>query len=209
MQRLANLLRAPARLGAGIFIAKREAVTSSTLTANTITCRPARLTEAADAAAVVELLHAYALDPMGGGLGLAPEVRARLAQELARRPTVHCLLACSGEQAVGVAVCIEGFSTFACQSLLNLHDIAVLPRARRQGVGRALLHAAENLARELGCCKLTLEVLSNNHPARALYQSAGFAQYQLDPAAGQALFWQKLLPPAGGASPSPSNSQEP
>jgi hypothetical protein len=47
----------------------------------------------------------------------------------------------------------------------------------------------------LGCCKLTLEVLSGNTTAQTSYQRFGFAQYQLDPAAGQALFMQKWLTP--------------
>ena len=56
-----------------------------------------------------------------------------------------------------------------------------------------LLSAVEPRARELGCCKLTLEVLSGNGPAMASYKRFGFAQYELDPAAGQAQFMQKWL----------------
>ena len=55
------------------------------------------------------------------------------------------------------------------------------------------IHATSWRARQLGCCKLTLEVLSNNRRALAAYERAGFAPYVLDPAAGQALFLQKLL----------------
>ena len=57
-----------------------------------------------------------------------------------------------------------------------------------------MLGWAEQRARELGCCKLTLEVLSNNTRALAAYERAGFAPYVLDPAAGHALFLQKTLP---------------
>ena len=48
-------------------------------------------------------------------------------------------------------------------------------------------------ARARGAVKLTLEVLSGNRAAQALYASRGFAGYTLDPAAGHALFWQKAL----------------
>jgi ribosomal protein S18 acetylase RimI-like enzyme len=65
---------------------------------------------------------------------------------------------------------------------------------RGQGIGQALLGWAEARARQLGCCKLTLEVLSNNTRAMASYQQAGFAPYVLDPAAGHALLLQKYLP---------------
>ncbi len=77
--------------------------------------------------------------------------------------------------------------------MLNVHDIAVLAQHRGQGVGQALLKAAEDHARHRGCCKLTLEVLSGNAPAMASYKRFGFAQYELDPAAGQAQFMQKWL----------------
>ena len=47
--------------------------------------------------------------------------------------------------------------------------------------------------RARGACKLTLEVLSGNAGAQRLYQRVGFANYQLDPAAGQAQLLQKWL----------------
>jgi GNAT superfamily N-acetyltransferase len=56
-----------------------------------------------------------------------------------------------------------------------------------------LLAAAEQHARQKGCCKLTLEVLTGNHQAHAIYLRFGFAPYTLDPAAGQASFMQKWL----------------
>jgi GNAT superfamily N-acetyltransferase len=64
---------------------------------------------------------------------------------------------------------------------------------RGQGIGQALLAWAEQRAREIGCCKLTLEVLASNHRAMAAYQRAGYVPYELDPAAGQALLLQKPL----------------
>ena len=58
---------------------------------------------------------------------------------------------------------------------------------------RHLLRAVEREARERGCAKLTLEVLEGNAPARGAYEKFGFGAYQLDPAMGQAMFWQKSL----------------
>jgi hypothetical protein len=56
-----------------------------------------------------------------------------------------------------------------------------------------LLQKTENLAIDLGCCKLTLEVLEGNHVAHAAYLSAGFSGYELNPEMGKALFWEKKL----------------
>jgi hypothetical protein len=67
--------------------------------------------------------------------------------------------------------------------------VAKLPRARR---GRADAGAGRAIARERGACKLTLEVLQGNRAGR-LYERLGFADFQLDPAMGNARFMQKWL----------------
>jgi GNAT superfamily N-acetyltransferase len=139
------------------------------------------------------MLDHYARDPMGGGGGLSAYAKANLVRELKDLPSFHGALAFSGDEAVGLINCFAGFSTFAAKSLLNIHDIVVRDDSRGQGVGQALLQWAEQRARELGCCKLTLEVLSNNTRAMAAYQRAGFVPYVLDPAAGHALLLQKSL----------------
>ena len=53
--------------------------------------------------------------------------------------------------------------------------MAVEPHARRGGVGRALLGAAEALARERGLPHFSLMVTEDNAPARQLYAQAGYA----------------------------------
>ena len=149
---------------------------------------------AALSSAWLDLLDHYAQDPMGGGSGLSAYAKANLVRELKDLPSFHGALAFSDEKAVGLINCFAGFSTFAAKPLLNIHDIVTRDDRRGQGIGQALLHWAEQRARQLGCCKLTLEVLSNNTRALAAYQRAGFAPYVLDPAAGHALFLQKSLP---------------
>jgi GNAT superfamily N-acetyltransferase len=139
------------------------------------------------------LLEHYARDPMGGGTGLTSYARAHLARKLAALPTFHGALAWAGDEAVGLINCFAGFSTFAARPLLNVHDLVVRADRRGQGIGRALLGWAEARAGELGCCKLTLEVLSGNARAMAVYGAAGYAPYVLDPVAGKALLLQKIL----------------
>lgn len=136
--------------------------------------RPADLADPADAAAIVRLIDAYARDPRGGGVPLPAAVRARLVAGLAAHPTALVWLAFEADTAIGVCVGFLGYSTFQAMPLLNIHDLAVLPQYRGRGVGRALLAAAERLANSAGCCKLTLEVLEDNLPARHLYEDCGF-----------------------------------
>lgn len=143
--------------------------------------------------AVVELIDAYAADPMGNGRPLPPEVRGNLIDGLRRHPTTLIFLAWQDGRAVGIAVCFRGFSTFHARPLLNIHDLAVLPDCRGGGIGRRLLEAVAEKAAQLDCCKLTLEVLENNHRARHLYEAAGFAQARYHESAGGSLFYAKPL----------------
>ena len=143
--------------------------------------------------AIVDLLDSYALDVSGGGQPLSGYARTHLVAGLKARPQAFSLLAWDGDQAVGLANCIEGFSTFACRPLVNVHDVAVLAQYRGRGVAASMLALAEELARERGACKMTLEVLQGNAGAVRLYGRIGFAGYQLDPAMGEARFLQKWL----------------
>jgi ribosomal protein S18 acetylase RimI-like enzyme len=143
--------------------------------------------------AVLAMVDAYSRDTMGSAKPLDPGVRLRLIPGLQRHPTTLIFLAFEGEQPVGVAVCFIGFSTFAAKPLINIHDCMVLPAFRGKGVGRRLLDAVEAKARELGCCKLTLEVMDNNDRALRAYEAAGFVRYALQENAGTAIFLSKPL----------------
>ncbi|MBW2242752.1 MAG: GNAT family N-acetyltransferase [Deltaproteobacteria bacterium] len=129
------------------------------------------------AAAFLEVLDAYARDPMGGGAPLTDDVRERLVPSLLAHPTSRIWLAWEAERAIGVLVGFLGFSTFRARPLLNVHDLAVVPERRGQRLGEQLLTAAETHARSLGCCKLTLEVQEHNKRARALYKRVGFGHF--------------------------------
>jgi len=148
------------------------------------------------ARALLELLDAYARDPMGGGAPLSAFAKEHLLAAMVERPQIFSVLAFAGDAGsvpVGLANCVEGFSTFACQPLINVHDLVVLPAYRGHGIAQKMLALVEATALERGACKLTLEVLAGNHAAIELYQRVGFAAYQLDPAMGQAQFLQKWL----------------
>jgi ribosomal protein S18 acetylase RimI-like enzyme len=145
------------------------------------------------ARALLTVLDGYARDPSGGGTGLTDDVKARLPGLLAQQAHYIGLLALEGDRPVGLLNGFLGVSTFKAQPLLNIHDIAVEPDRRGAGIGRRLLAAAEALARERNCCKLTLEVLEGNHTAVGLYRAVGFNAYELDPAMGAARFFEKWL----------------
>lgn len=153
----------------------------------------ARYDDPAHAAALLDLMDQYARDPAGGGEALGDFARDNLIAELAARPFIFSALAFDGDTPVGLVNAIEGFSTFACRPLVNVHDVVVATSHRGRGIAARLFAEVEAIARERGACKLTLEVLDGNAPARALYRRLGFDAYQLDPAMGHAQFLQKWL----------------
>lgn len=142
---------------------------------------------------IVDLINAYAMDPMGNGAPLSPSVKENLIPGLREHPTTVIFLAVVDGEAIGIAVCFLGFSTFNARRLINIHDLAVLPAYRGSGAGRLLLAGVEEKARELGCCKVTLEVQRKNHRARQVYETAGFSQARYHPDAGGSLFYIKPL----------------
>ena len=145
------------------------------------------------ARALVDMLDDYARDPAGGGHALSDYARTHLVAALAARPQAYSVLAFDGAQVVGLVNCIEGFSTFACKPLVNVHDVAVAASYRGRRIGERMLALAEDIARSRGACKMTLEVLTGNAGAMRLYERFGFSSYQLDPAFGNATFQQKWL----------------
>lgn len=142
---------------------------------------------------LVMLLNAYALDEMGGAEALSREVQENLVATLAKRSDVFTVLCYVDEEPAGIINCVEGFSTFNCKPLLNIHDCGVLAKFRGLGISLKLFGEAEKIALERGCCKLTLEVLQGNTIAQNAYKKLGFSGYELDASLGQALFWEKKL----------------
>jgi ribosomal protein S18 acetylase RimI-like enzyme len=148
------------------------------------------------AAGLVKLLDAYARDAAGGGKPLSEFAKANLVTSLSAVPHAFSVLAFASDDnsvPVGLANCLEGFSTFECRPLVNVHDLAVLPDFRGQRIGDQILRLVEQIAVERGACKLTLEVLSGNVRAKSLYERFGFLPYALDPTLGQASLMQKWL----------------
>ena len=143
--------------------------------------------------AIPQLLNAYAQDLLGFRKSLEEIVLQRLVAGLEAFPAAIVLLARGDGAYVGMAICFLGFSTFNALPLINIHDFMVLKEYRRQGVGKALLATVEDVAKERGCCKITLEVQMKNEAARRIYQSFGFKASFLGPEAGEQLSLTKLL----------------
>ena len=139
------------------------------------------------------LLNAYALDPMGGGEALSEFSQNNLIATLAKRAEMFTVLCYVDDEPAGIVNCVEGFSTFNCKPLINIHDCGVLSKYRGLGLTAKMFSEVEQIARNKECCKLTLEVLEGNIIAQNAYKKFGFSGYELDPELGKAIFWQKKL----------------
>ena len=86
-----------------------------------------------------------------------------------------------GEQAMGL-VALEGGRLLGYVGMMCVLDegqiinVATHPDARRRGVGRALMSAIEQSARERGIVFLSLEVRESNFAARSLYSLLGWEE---------------------------------
>jgi len=142
---------------------------------------------------IIHLLDEYANDPMGGGQPLSAFTKNKLISSLTNIPKAFSILSYIDSIPVGLANCFEGFSTFQCKPLINIHDIAVINKYRGKGIGQNLLQKIEEIAVERQCCKITLEVLDGNESAISAYKKFGFSPYELQSEYGHAMFWEKKI----------------
>lgn len=142
---------------------------------------------------IVFLLNRYAVDSTGGGIELSKYARENLVEELAKLSFAFSLICYVKNEPVGLINCFTLFSTFKCKPVINIHDLVVIARYRRQGISQLLLSEVEKIAKKKGACKMTLEVLQKNYAAKNSYAKFGFVGYELNPQYGQAIFLEKIL----------------
>ncbi len=105
---------------------------------------------------------------------LHPWSRELIARELGH-PWSQILLACEPDRAG--SQCVLGYIVFwLVHDEVHVLNVATAIEARRRGVGRALMDAAEAAGRDRGARLSTLEVRRSNTPAIALYRVLGYQQ---------------------------------
>ena len=107
---------------------------------------------------------------------LAAEVRDFVAARLQRHDS-HILLSEGQDgQLLGFVQLYPFFASLALRPAWLLSDLYVSPRARRQGVGEALMNAARDHALTTGACGLQLETARGNLTAQTLYERLGYVR---------------------------------
>jgi ribosomal protein S18 acetylase RimI-like enzyme len=138
--------------------------------------------------AITSLINAYIDDEMGGGKPLSQIEQLRLVEGLNNHPKSIVFLAETEGVFAGLLTAFENFSTFTVKPMVNIHDIIVLNEHRGKGIGRQLMNALINEARNRGSSRVTLEVRKDNEKAQALYKSLEFEE--TDP---EMFYWRKYL----------------
>jgi ribosomal protein S18 acetylase RimI-like enzyme len=162
-----------------------------TLTATNVTILDADLSRAERQNALVTMLDSFMLDQ--DGEPLSKQAKRDMIPGLRAHPACYVFLAYRDGSPIGFSICFLGFSTFMARPLINIHDIFVDASARGLGIGAMLLERIEAKARELNCCRITLEVREDNRVARGLYRKVGFDRVVVGPNRIPMEFWHKPL----------------
>jgi ribosomal protein S18 acetylase RimI-like enzyme len=142
-----------------------------------------------DAEVTAQLLHDFNTefdDPSPGPRALARRVRQLLAAG-----EVTVLLGGSGPDGVAVLRFRPALWSEALDCYLE--ELYVAPARRGQGLGRALMEAAIDLAREAGAGDMHLGTAEDDVAARALYESLGFSNREGKPEGAINYFYEREL----------------
>ena len=99
---------------------------------------------------------------------LTPWSRSAFEEELVKNRLARYLVALDAEAIVGYA------GTWLVINEAHVTNVAVHAGRRREGIGRLLMEALMQMARDAGMESMTLEVRVSNEAAKTLYQQLGF-----------------------------------
>ena len=138
---------------------------------------PVRVAAPQDAPVVAQLLIDWR-DAMDRPWPSEAAIRAGVAQLIGRDDTEYLI---GGDPAEGIVQLRYRYGVWLDAEDCLVEDVFVRAGARGSGLGRALVAAAIERARERGCRRLELDVDEENTPARTLYRSLGFASREERP----------------------------
>ena len=130
-----------------------------------------RVAQPEDAEAIGRLLHAFNLE--FGDFTPGPEKLAERARRLISGDELVALVGGSGPDGVAILRLRPSLWTDALECYLA--ELYVTPEHRGRGLGRALMTAALELARERGADHVELATSEDDVAARGLYESLGFS----------------------------------
>lgn len=99
-----------------------------------------------------------------------------ISERIQNNESVILLASNELKQTMGFCQLYPTFCSVEAKPIYSLYDLFVVPNARRYGVGRALLQAAERLAEKNDKARMDLTTAKNNQPAQATYESLGWVR---------------------------------
>jgi ribosomal protein S18 acetylase RimI-like enzyme len=150
---------------------------------------PVRRAELADAETIGRLLHDFNAEFEQHTPG--PRKLGERVRELLTAGEITVLLA--GAEPHGLAVLRFRPSIWTDALECYLAELYVVPDRRGQGLGRALMEAAIDLARREGADYMELGTSEDDVAARALYESLGFSNREGKPGGPINYFYEREL----------------
>jgi ribosomal protein S18 acetylase RimI-like enzyme len=117
---------------------------------------------------------------------LAERARRMLAEE-------EMTVLLGGEGPGGIAMLRFRLSIWSGRLDAYIEELYVAPDLRGQGMGRALLEATMDAAREAGATRIELGTGETDTAARALYESRGFTNLEGGAGGPRMLFYEREL----------------
>lgn len=102
------------------------------------------------------------------------DIRAFLKSRIERGESKVFLARSIDGLAVGFVQLYPLFASLALRPSWLVSDLYVMPAARRDGYGEALMNAARAHAEATGACGLMLETAKTNHAGQSLYERLGY-----------------------------------
>ncbi len=117
-------------------------------------------------------------DPNAADMGAAWLCHSLETYDWLRSDSCWVLLGWLERELVGMLLTVRISKTDARAGFLFIDKLWILPRHRRQSVGRALVEKVQAMAAELGLAGVRLLTSHDNDAARALYRECGFSEYE-------------------------------
>lgn len=102
-----------------------------------------------------------------------------ITERLAKRESVILVAQDDKSSLVGFCQLYPTFCSVEAKPIFVLYDLFVLPSARKCGVGKRLLLAAETKAAQVGKVRMDLTTAKTNTTAQALYESLGWVRDEI------------------------------
>jgi ribosomal protein S18 acetylase RimI-like enzyme len=151
-----------------------------------IRIRRATVADAREAARLLHDFNTEFAEPTPGVAALTEYLTGLIAAG-----EITALLA--GEGPDGIAALRLRTAIWTGRPEAHLQELYVVPALRGQGIGRVLLEASMDAARDLGATGIDLNTGETDTAARALYESAGFTNREGSADGPSMLFYEREL----------------